>query len=380
MAAGSVTSVAAGTEVRETAVAQSDVAQRAATRPVTIRVPKEVVRGTRLVVRGKARGVKRVRVQERRQGSWVTVRRPRVNNKGQYRARWKKTGRPRVRTFRTVSARGTSVTKSVRVLSRRDGCGPRQSKGGGYFKRTYWRCTFVDDFNGTELDRTKWMPQTHFSTGTDLLYACYYDSPRNISVSNGNLHLTLRSELLPKPCDHKKRLTALFSSGMVSTYRRFSQQYGKFEARYKVKDFRQRGLQEAFWLWPDDRYSDGTVWPEAGEIDIGENYSRYPDIAIPFLHYTKNDNGGPIPGLNTAWDCAAKRGVYNTYTLVWSATRMEILINGRSCLVNTSGDKAFRKPYILAFTQALGTYGNENLLIGTQLPATMSVDYMRVWN
>ena len=78
------------------------------------------------------------------------------------------------------------------------------------------------------------------------------------------------------------------------------------------------------------------------EIDISETYSQYPDLAIPFLHYTANDNGGPIPGTNTAWNCTAQRGVYNTFALEWTATRLEIFVNGTSCLVNTSGDPAFK--------------------------------------
>ena len=59
------------------------------------------------------------------------------------------------------------------------------------------------------------------------------------------------------------------------------------------------------------------------------------------------------PGLNTAWDCVAQRGEYNTYTLEWTATRLEIKVNGTTCLVNTSGDPAFQKPYIVALTQLM---------------------------
>jgi hypothetical protein len=53
-------------------------------------------------------------------------------------------------------------------------------------------------------------------------------------------------------------------------------------------------------------------------------------------------------------------------------------VNGRSCLVNTSADPAFQKPYIVSLTQMLGTA--TNAYDGrTPLPATMSVDYVRVW-
>ena len=42
-----------------------------------------------------------------------------------------------------------------------DACGTQPRKTDG----SYWRCTFVDDFNGDQLDRTKWVPQTIFATG-----------------------------------------------------------------------------------------------------------------------------------------------------------------------------------------------------------------------
>ena len=83
-------------------------------------------------------------------------------------------------------------------------------------------------------------------------------------------------------------------------------------------------------------------------------------------------------GTNTAWNCAAQRGVYNTYTLIWGSNRLEIQVNGKTCLVNTSADAAFQKPYIMALTQALGAAGNE--YDGrAPIPATMNVDYVKVW-
>jgi beta-glucanase (GH16 family) len=255
-----------------------------------------------------------------------------------------------------------------------DACGARPKKADG----SYWSCTLAEDFAGTELNRSVWMPQTIFKSGTDSTWACYLDDPSVLSVHDDALHLTVRKLDAPMACPGNKNLSTSYVAGMVSTYRLFSQQYGRFEARIKNTATTQPGLQEAFWLWPDDRYSTG-YWPAAGEIDISETYSQYPDLAIPFLHYTFNDNGGPQPGLNTAWNCTATRGVYNTFTLEWTANRIEILVNGKSCLVNTSGDPAFQKPYIIALTQMLGTAGNA--YDGrAPLPATMTIDYVRVWS
>ncbi len=254
-----------------------------------------------------------------------------------------------------------------------DPCGPEVLKSDG----TSWTCTLAEDFNGTELDRTLWKPATGFLGGSRPARPCYVDDPSVISVRDGVLRLSARAIGEPRQCPHTSEEPTAYIAGGVNTHRLFSQQYGRFEARYKTEATTAPGLQEAFWLWPDDRYNTD-IWPEAGEIDIAETYSQYPNLAIPYLHDTPHDTWGPWPGMNTAWHCLANRGEYNTFTLEWSANRIEIFVNGVSCLVNTSGDKAFQKPYIVALTQLLGT--DANAYDGrAPLPATMEVDYVRVW-
>ncbi|TQK68672.1 family 16 glycosylhydrolase [Nocardioides sp. SLBN-35] len=259
-----------------------------------------------------------------------------------------------------------------RSTSSSDDCGVLIAKPGG----GNWSCTFHDEFDGSALDRTKWVPQTNFVNGSPTRYACYVDDPAVVSVSGGSLRLSVKDAGVPVTCP--AGLSSTYAAGQVSTFYKFSQQYGRFEARMKVPAATQPGLQEAFWLWPDVRYHDTSTWPLSGEIDIVETYSQHPTLAIPFLHYSA-DSGGPQPGLNTAWNCAASRGVWNTYTLEWSANRIEISVNGVSCLVNTSGDAAFQKRYIIALTQALGRGGNAWDGSGALLPATTEVDYVRVW-
>lgn len=270
----------------------------------------------------------------------------------------------------TMVAACASSSPTSRSASSARWCGPPHSMGGGL-----WECTFADDFNGRSLDSSSWTPQVHHGSGTSTAKACHVDSPETIAVEDGHLRLTVRAATTPVVCDG---IPGEFIAGSVSTYRKFSQQYGRFEASVKVHPTTAPGLQEAFWLWPDDRVPSSVVWPAAGEIDVAETYSQYPSLAIPFLHYTANDNGGPRPGLNTAWNCSATRGAFNTYALTWTPTTITITVNGRTCLTNASGDPAFQKPYILALTSALGMDSNV-LTPDTPIPATMSVDYVRVW-
>lgn len=262
-----------------------------------------------------------------------------------------------------VAGPAAGLAPAARTTRPRDECGKRPRKPSG----KYWRCTFVDRFEGDRLDGRKWFKQRR---NTQLRRAqCQWAGPRHVAVRGGALRLTVR---------RTKNKACAFASGSVSTYHRFSQRYGIFEAKVRVRRTTERGLQEAFWLWPDARFSDDTPWPAAGEIDVVETYSQFPDLAVPFLHYTANNNGGPRPGLNTARNCKMQRGRWNVYRLVWGPDRIRISVNGRTCLVNRSGDRAFKKRYIIALTQAAGI-GRNKPTSRTPFPATMSVDYVKVW-
>ena len=318
-------------------------------------------------------GVGSVELQRRVHGRWRPVGDVAVRD-GRFRTRVVR----REEAQRVRVAVGGQVSQVRRIAARRpvDACGPQPRKDRG----SWWSCSFHDDFEGTGLDRGRWVASTAFSSGNVLgAGACYLDDPSVVSVSGGALRLSVRSLPAPMLCPAGSPL--LFSShaaGMVTTYGLFSQRYGRFEARYRSAAVPGPGLQEAFWLWPDTRYAPDRPWPASGEIDIVETYSVRPDLAIPFLHYTANDNGGPVPGVNTAWDCTAWRGEWHTYTLEWSPTRLEIWVDGQSCLVNTSDDPAFDKRYVVNLTAALGI-GDNSHTGAVPLPATMDVDYVRVW-
>ena len=238
-----------------------------------------------------------------------------------------------------------------------------------------WECTFVDDFNGGALDRRRWVPEVKSGHGT--VHACYVDDPRTVSVSGGALRLSIRPASPELSCPPVDGLPVSYVAGSVTTWGKFAQQYGRFEARIQTPFTDQPGLHEAFWLWPawTSEYSVWT-WPEAGEIDIAETYSQYPNLAVPFLHYGA-DGWTPIPGINTAYADAA-RGQWHTYTLEWTADLLEVFVDGRSVLVNRSADPAFDKNFVLLLTQALGTLTNAPLP-GSQMQSTMLVDYVKVW-
>lgn len=341
----------------------------------SVPAPSERNAGPVVVISGRVHGkVRTIRIEQLRARRWVLLHKAAVRH-GRYAVTVQRTAVVRYLRAGTPGHYSPVVTvPPTGPATSTDACGTVARKADG----TAWSCTFHDEFDGTTLNPANWIPQTAFAMGTQSAHACFRDDPSNVNVAGGSLNLTVRSVTTPVTCDFGGMTgPTSYTSGGVMSYRLFSQKYGRFEARIKNTATPFPGLQETFWLWPDDRVASSDLWPTAGEMDVSETYSSYPTLSIPFLHYSA-DAYGAVPGLNTAWNCAAPRGAWNTYALEWTATMVRVIVNGRTCLTNTSGNAAFLKPYIMAFSQGLGAAGN--VYDGrAPLPATMSIDYVRVW-
>jgi beta-glucanase (GH16 family) len=255
-----------------------------------------------------------------------------------------------------------------------------------------WTCTFDDEFDATTgdaaaLNTSRWTPQetatSGYTTGWPYV-ACYVNSPDTISVSDGALHLTVRRDAQPPGCGG---YPTPYTSGMVSTTGKFSQTYGRFEVRAKLPPVTVAGLQETLWLWPVDDKRYGS-WPASGEVDFSEFYSQYSNLDIPYIHYdydkTTTDKATNT-NVVTAYNCTIDISQYNDYTVTWSPGRFRIRINGTTCLTdnyvpsNVSPPAPFDQPFFISLTQALGVGTNAFNPSTTPLPATTSIDYVRVW-
>lgn len=263
---------------------------------------------------------------------------------------------------------------------------PAPKPGGGA-----WTCSFDDEFDSStgdasSLNRSVWTPQqtatSGFTTGQYPYYVCYVDSPNNVSVSGGALHLTVRLESAPVNCGgYPDYLTG----GMVSSAYSFSQTYGRFEVRAQLPATTVAGLQETLWLWPVNDTLFGS-WPASGEVDFSEFYSQYSNLDVPYIHYDYNTSN-PATNTNTvtAYNCQISVGQYNDYAVVWSPGTFTITVNGQNCLTdnyvpdNVASPAPFNQPFFIALTQALGVGSNAYNPYTTPLPATTSIDYVRVW-
>jgi len=245
-----------------------------------------------------------------------------------------------------------------------------------------WTCTFDDEFSGTALDRTKWVPVTSATSGliaggSAAAMGCYVDSPDTISVGGGHLDLTVRREDTPVRCrglGDTFDFDTPYTAGQVATSGLFSQTYGRYEIRAKFPASTAAGLHSALWMWPQ-----GFATAEApGEIDIAEDYSVIPGSAFATLHYGKENHQMHMCPV-------ADPTSYHVYGLVWTPKSVSIQYDGVTCMTEAGSDldqfgiSPYDQSYFLTLTQTFGVGTNVFDPDTTPLPATMSVDWVRVW-
>lgn len=253
-----------------------------------------------------------------------------------------------------------------------DDCGSRIAKPGGGL----WSCSFVDNFSGTELDTTRWVTGDSATSGFYMNSTCF-KSGQNVAVGGGQLKLSVR-RTAPFSCSVPGGAVSAVGLGAgVSTFGKFSQTNGRFEARVKFPSYDGVGLHSNFWMNPQVRTYG--AWPASGEIDVAEWFSGVTGRTFPTLHYTGSTSA------DTGTSCSvARTDAFHTYTLVWGATSMQFLIDGTQCFsrswapTDMAAPKPFDKPFTAALTAALGA--------GTNAPdsrtpslATTAVDYVKVW-
>ena len=252
-----------------------------------------------------------------------------------------------------------------------------------------------DEFNGDSLDTNVWSPYVG-GWNASAVQGCYKDSPENINVSGGSLNLIG----LHKPgvtCNKGKNKD--FTSGFVETKDKKAWTYGYFEARIKMPN--NKSTWPAFWMSPNEkRYGDG--WPMNGEIDVVETKGSDLDYAAADAHWGKsttnkmhkNSHKTDLPaGFSNTTD-------WHTYGVKWTEGKLEYFIDGKSYhtvegfgqpnAANTPHGP-FDVPFFLRLNMAIGgnyidgpggKWSNAYNVVAEEpstFPATMSVDYVRVY-
>ncbi len=277
-----------------------------------------------------------------------------------------------------------------------------------------WRGIWSDDFSGTAVDATKWnVPNSsNFGSGNNE-DECYLGA--NVTVAGGTLRLTGRRQTVTGCGSNPDGGSSYyFTSGMVTSRAQGGSLKMKFRQGYLEAQMRvPRGniYWPAFWLaGAGDGSSPG--WPAYGEVDITEIYGSRPDVSESNFHRTGGNIGSRNHNVTSPPSSATGVNVnppnpfvtggtngWHRYGIKWSANRLDWFIDGvlvRSYTGSSANDTSalgYEKSIILnlamggdgprypdhGFTgQESGAgYSNGNLV--ADLPGTMEVDYVRLW-
>lgn len=246
------------------------------------------------------------------------------------------------------------------------------------------RLAFQDEFDGDELDRSRWATRYIYADGTldklDSELQNYRDN-RNHVVADGALSLVARAR-----ADGSGR----FESGMIRSRQTFY--YGYFEARVRLPEA--RGVWPAFWLNSDYDARGRLRWPP--EIDIFEyvieGRHEKPNMIHSSVAVSRNgaQGGGWLfrhPKFNQRWtyfsaDEPLNRG-WHVVALLWKPDRVSMYLDGVKVYtrgyrwVYEDGDTA--GPAHILFNLAVGgNWAGRNGVDADAFPQALVIDYVRV--
>jgi beta-glucanase (GH16 family) len=250
---------------------------------------------------------------------------------------------------------------------------PSAVVGGG--NKQDWQLTFHDEFDGPKLspcwkysyfDNVRSLP----SNGELEYYADPGNVPEFSAVEQKAGILSLNAERTPLDLlQHTNQLP--YISGMIMSDGCFAQQFGYFEIRVKVPEG--KGLWPAFWFLPTSHR-----WPP--EVDCFEMFgapnSRGEGGAGKF-------HTGTLQGVHDGTGAWYSMDInqytsFHTYGLQWSPNSVKVFIDGKEVSSQPTSDKVNTPMYLVA-NLAIGGPWVEAPDQSTRFPASMEIDYIRVW-
>jgi beta-glucanase (GH16 family) len=242
-----------------------------------------------------------------------------------------------------------------------------------------WTLVWKDEFNGPDgsmPDPDKWTMVRDGSGFGNQELQYYTDLPSNVHIAKGNLVITARKEQYTGA----DGISRDYTSARLQTAGHFQQKYGRFEARIKIA--KGQGIWPAFWLLGSDFDSAG--WPACGEVDIMENVGFEPSKVHGTLHGPGYSGNNPLTGAYTL-PRTAMSDDFHVFAVEWAPKEIRFYVDGHLFETQTvdsiPGSKrwVFDHPFYILLNLAVGGVWPGNPDATTLFPATMLVDYVRVY-
>lgn len=251
-----------------------------------------------------------------------------------------------------------------------------------------WVMVWADEFDGKDLDFTKWEKEENNYGGGNNERQAYRTDPKYCFVKDGMLKIAVFRDT-HTTSDGKAQP---YSSARIRTQKRGEWKYGRFVIRAKMP--KGQGIWPAVWMLPTESKYGG--WAAGGEIDIIESRGSAVEETTGALHF-----GGGWPRntfLTHSYKFPAKdaAGDFHEYVLEWGADEIKWFVDGALCQKRTKEEwfseaakdnprAPFDQPFHLIVNVAVdgrffeGKGQQADSLPPDAFPQTLEIDYIRVF-
>ena len=237
-----------------------------------------------------------------------------------------------------------------------------------------YNLTFSDEFNDMSLDASKWNTAL-FDPDTVIFDQLQYyvdtqdedqilDSPFSF---NGE-HLTISATQTPEE-QRAEANEQPYLSGILTTRNKLDITYGYIEARVDVEEG--RGIWPSFWMLAS---GDDGLLPE---IYVFEYDGGRPDSVFHNYNYVDSEGLLRSPGQQEI-EAIGFSDNFHTVGLQWSPEELLFYIDGQASY-RIIGDKVPAEDMYLILSLAIGGIWTGAPDATTPDPATLSIDYVRVY-
>ncbi len=263
----------------------------------------------------------------------------------------------------------TSIKAGVPVFEAPEWLGKRPPVPGD------WKVTLDENFESGKLDDKIWS-----ITGENYWDKSSHFSKDNVILGGGVVKIRFEKKHGHHNDDPKRQETD-YAVGFLTSFGKFTQRYGYFEARMKLPTA--PGLWPAFWMMPDRGPEAGEDWKRSDtghggmEFDIMEYLTRWgPHRYNIAMHWDGYGKDHKATGTDKIYAQPDKDG-YIVSGLLWQKGLLVYYCNGHEVL-RYENPRVGDVPEHLMFTLPCGGWDNSPL-DDAKLPDDFVIDYVRAW-
>ncbi len=238
-----------------------------------------------------------------------------------------------------------------------------------------YKLVWNDEFKNTQIDLTKWEYEVNANGGGNNELQYYTARKENSFIENEKLKIVAIAEKYTST-----EGTRNFTSARLRSKYKGDWKYGRIEVYAKIPTG--IGTWPAIWMLSTDWEYGG--WPESGEIDIMEHVGYDPNVIHGSVHTkaynhvigTQKTKSLKIPTATTD---------FHKYSIDWSEEKIDFFIDDQKYFSFSNENKGwegwpFDKRFHMILNVAVGgNWGGVQGIDADAFPATMEIDYVRVY-